>query len=182
MLAVGLQTILPLDAYAVRHLLSGLIGVGGIVAAWAAARAIGGERAGLFATLALSTCGVWYGAMFDHTKDIPFAAAMTGALYFLIRIGRELPRPHWQPVLLFGVLCGCALGMRVLGEFRCLLCRSRRHRLFADLPTRFAACFRRPFRIRARPGVGHCLRDHDRGVAVGRPGSAQPAARHRCFR
>jgi hypothetical protein len=53
--------------------------------------------------------------MFDHTKDIPFAAAMTGALYFLIRIGRELPRPHWQPVLLFGVLCGCALGMRVLG-------------------------------------------------------------------
>ena len=32
-LAVGLQSILPLDAYAVRHLLSGLIGVGGIVAA-----------------------------------------------------------------------------------------------------------------------------------------------------
>ena len=29
-LAVGLQNILPLDAYAVRHLLSGLIGVGGI--------------------------------------------------------------------------------------------------------------------------------------------------------
>ena len=55
--------------------------------------------------------------MFDHTKDIPFAAAMTGALYFLIRIGRELPRPRWQPVLLFGVLCGCALGMRVLGAF-----------------------------------------------------------------
>jgi 4-amino-4-deoxy-L-arabinose transferase-like glycosyltransferase len=116
-LAVGLQTILPLDAYAVRHLLSGLIGVGGIAAAWAAARAIGGARAGLFAALALATCGVWYGAMFDHTKDIPFAAAMTGALYFLIRIGRELPRPRWQPVLLFGVLCGCALGMRVLGVF-----------------------------------------------------------------
>jgi hypothetical protein len=116
-LAVGLQTILPLDAYAVRHLLSGLIGVGGIVAAWTAARAIGGARAGLFAALALATCGVWYGAMFDHTKDIPFAAAMTGALYFLIRIGRELPRPRWQPVLLFGVLCGCALGMRVLGVF-----------------------------------------------------------------
>ena len=116
-LAVGLQTILPLDAYAVRHLLSGLIGVGGIAAAWAAARATGGARAGLFAALALATCGVWYGAMFDHTKDIPFAAATTGALYFLIRVGRELPRPRWQPVLLFGVLCGCALGMRVLGVF-----------------------------------------------------------------
>jgi Dolichyl-phosphate-mannose-protein mannosyltransferase len=117
LLAVGLQSILPLDAYAVRHLLCGLIGVGGILAAWATARAIGGARAGLFAALALVTCGVWYGAMFDHTKDIPFAAAMMGALYFLIRIGRELPRPRWQPVLLFGVLCGFALGMRVLGVF-----------------------------------------------------------------
>jgi Dolichyl-phosphate-mannose-protein mannosyltransferase len=117
LLAIGLQNILPLEPYTVRHLLSALIGVGGILAAWATARAIGGARAGLLAGLALVTCGVWYGAMFDHTKDIPFAAAMMGALYFLIRIGRELPRPRWQLVLMFGVLCGCALGMRVFGGF-----------------------------------------------------------------
>jgi hypothetical protein len=117
LLAIGLQNILPLEPYAVRHLLSALIGVGGILAAWATARAIGGARAGLLAALALVTCGVWYGAMFDHTKDIPFAAAMMGALYVLILIGRELPRPRWQLVLMFGVLFGCALGMRVFGGF-----------------------------------------------------------------
>ena len=115
--AVGLEKILPLDTYAVRHLLSALTGVGGIGAAWATARAIGGPRAGLLAAAALAVCGIWYGAMFAHTKDIPFAAAMMGAFFFLLRVGRELPRPRWHLVLLLGVLSGCALGIRVLGLF-----------------------------------------------------------------
>jgi Dolichyl-phosphate-mannose-protein mannosyltransferase len=115
--AVGLEKLLPLDTYAVRHLLSALTGVGGIVAAWATARAVGGPRAGLVAAVALAVCGIWYGAMFNHTKDIPFAAAMMGATYFLLRLARELPRPRWRLVLLFAVLCGCALGLRVLGLF-----------------------------------------------------------------
>jgi hypothetical protein len=53
--------------------------------------------------------------MFNHTKDIPFAAAMMGGVYFLVRIGRELPRPRWHLVVPFGLLLGCALGIRVLG-------------------------------------------------------------------
>jgi hypothetical protein len=116
-IAVGLEKILPLDIYAVRHLLSALTGVGGVVAVWATARAIAGSRAGLLAAAALALCGIWYGAMFNHTKDIPFASAMMGATYFLLLIGRELPRPRWRLVLAFGVLCGCALGIRVLGLF-----------------------------------------------------------------
>jgi len=114
-IAVGLERILPLETYAVRHLFSALTGVGGIGAAWITARAIGGPRAGLLAAAALATCGIWYGAMFDHTKDIPFAAAMMAALYFLLLIGRELPKPRWHLVAMFGVLMGCALGIRVLG-------------------------------------------------------------------
>jgi hypothetical protein len=115
--AVWLEKIVPFDPYAVRHLLSALIGVGGIGAAWATARTIGGPRAGLLAALTLAACGIWYGAMFNHTKDIPFAAAMMGGVYVLVRLGRELPRPRWHLVALFGVLCGCALGIRVLGVF-----------------------------------------------------------------
>jgi hypothetical protein len=115
--AVGLQKILPLDPYAVRHLLSGLTGIGGIAAVWATARCIAGPRAGLLAALALAVCGIWYGAMFNHTKDIPFAAAMMTATYLLLRIGRELPRPNWRLIVLFGIACGCAVGLRVLGYF-----------------------------------------------------------------
>jgi hypothetical protein len=94
-----------------------MFGVGGIAASWAAARLIGGSRAALFAALALALCGIWYGAMFNHTKDIPFAAAMAGALYLLLRLGRELPRPRWSLIAAFGTLCGLALGLRVLGMF-----------------------------------------------------------------
>jgi 4-amino-4-deoxy-L-arabinose transferase-like glycosyltransferase len=115
LVAVGLQNLLPLEPYAVRHLLTALTGVGGIAAVWATARAIGGSRAALLAALAIALCGTWYGAMFNHTKDIPFAAAMMGAVYCLLLIGRELPRPRWHLIVAFGVLCGCALGIRVLG-------------------------------------------------------------------
>jgi Dolichyl-phosphate-mannose-protein mannosyltransferase len=115
--AVGFDRLFPLDPYAVRHLLSALTGAGGIAAVWAAARTSAGPRAGFLAAVALAVCGTWYGAMFNHTKDIPFAAAMMAALYVLVRIGRELPRPRWYLVALFGVFCGCALGIRVLGLF-----------------------------------------------------------------
>ena len=113
--ALGLQGVLPLEPYAVRHLLTAFCGIGGILAVWATARAIGGSRAALLAALAIALCGTWYGAMFNHTKDIPFAAAMMGAVYVLVRIGRELPRPRWHLVVAFGLLVGCALGIRVLG-------------------------------------------------------------------
>jgi len=116
-IAVGLQKLVPLDPYDVRHLLCAFIGIGGVGAVWATARTIGGFRAGFLAAAALSVCGIWYGTMFSHTKDIPFAAAMIGALYFLIRLARELPKPRWHLVLLFGVLTGCALGLRILGLF-----------------------------------------------------------------
>jgi hypothetical protein len=116
-IAVGLEKLLPLDMYEVRHLLTALCGVGGLAAVWATTRAIAGSRAGLLAALSLAVCGTWYGAMFNHTKDIPFASAVMGALWLLVLIGRELPRPRWHLVVLFGVLCGCALGIRVLGVF-----------------------------------------------------------------
>jgi hypothetical protein len=115
LVAVGLQNLLPLETYAVRHLLTALTGIGGIAAVWATARAIGGSRAALLAALALALCGTWYGAMFNHTKDIPFAAAMMGAVCCLLLIGRELPRPRWNLIATFGLLCGCAVGIRVLG-------------------------------------------------------------------
>jgi Dolichyl-phosphate-mannose-protein mannosyltransferase len=115
--AAGLEKLLPLDPYATRHLLSALTGLGGIAAGWATARTVAGQRAGLIAAATLASCGTWYGAMFNHTKDIPFAAAMMAAVYFLVLIGRQLPRPRPRLILLFGVFCGCALGMRVLGLF-----------------------------------------------------------------
>ena len=113
--AVALSHLIPVDPYDLRHILCGLTGIGGIVAAAAIARLIAGSRAALVAVIALCACGVWYGAMFNHTKDVPFAAAMTGATFFLIRIARSLPTPRKADLAAFGLLAGAALGVRVLG-------------------------------------------------------------------
>jgi Dolichyl-phosphate-mannose-protein mannosyltransferase len=114
-IAVGLARIIPVDPYTLRHILCAITGIGGIAAAAATARLIAGARAGLIAAVALSLCGAWYGAMFNHTKDIPFAAAMMAATFFLVRLSRELPSPRWRDVIAFGLLTGAALGVRSLG-------------------------------------------------------------------
>ena len=114
--AVLVERLLPMfDPYTVRHLLCALTGIAGIAAAWATARLVAGPRAGAIAAFALATCGPWYGSMFNHTKDIPFAAAMMGAVYFLCRVARDLPQPRRRDTICFGLLLGAALGIRVLG-------------------------------------------------------------------
>lgn len=114
-MAVLLGHVVSLDVFELRHLMCGMIGVTGLAAAIATARMIGGPRAGLITGVALAVCGSWYGTMFHHTKDIPFAAAMAGATYFLVRATRELPRPELGTICGFGLLTGAALGIRVLG-------------------------------------------------------------------
>jgi hypothetical protein len=114
--ATVIERLLPfVDVYDLRHILCGLTGIAGIGAAFALARHIAGPRAGAIAAFALTACGPWYGAMFNHTKDIPFAAAMTGAAYFLVCAMHDLPRPRPRHVIAFGLLLGAALGIRVLG-------------------------------------------------------------------
>ncbi len=114
-IAVLLAHVLPFDLYDIRHVLSALAGIGGVAATCATARMIAGPRAGLLAGLALTLCGVWYGGMFNHTKDVPFAAAMMGATYYLLRAARDLPDPRRRDTLLFGILLGAALGLRATG-------------------------------------------------------------------
>jgi hypothetical protein len=114
-IAVLLAHLLPFDPYDIRHVMSAAAGIGGVAAAWATARMIAGPRAGLLAALALALCGVWYGGMFNHTKDVPFAAAMMGATYYLLRGARDLPDPRRRDILGFGILLGAALGLRATG-------------------------------------------------------------------
>ena len=113
--AARLGEIFPgIDVYDIRHILCALTGIAGIAATAGIARMISGSRAGFIAAVALAACGAWYGTMFNHTKDVPLAAGMIGATWMLIRIMRRLPYPRFADVLLFGVLTGCSLGIRVM--------------------------------------------------------------------
>jgi hypothetical protein len=52
--------------------------------------------------------------MFNHTKGVPLAAFMAGALYFLLRASRDLPVPRMRDVIGFGIMAGAALGIKSL--------------------------------------------------------------------
>lgn len=106
---------LPFGLIDSRHLLIAMTGLLGMIGTWRLARLLAGPRAGFFAALLLITMPGWYGHMFINPKDIPFAATMIWATYFLARLARNLPRPLWRDLLLFGLCGGMAMGMRIGG-------------------------------------------------------------------
>lgn len=114
LVAAAIDPLMSFGEYEERHLLSGLVGVFGVAGAWRLARYIGGPRAGWLAALMLGLAAVWFGAMFNHTKDVPFAAAMTWWLYYTCRFVDELPRPRWGTIALLGLVAGLAFGLRVM--------------------------------------------------------------------
>lgn len=118
--AVALQHILPFEPYDTRHLLCGLIGVLGIAGTWRLAREVAGPRVGFLASALLALTASWYGAMFNNTKDIPFATGMVWSLYFACLLVAKLPRPRWRDVLCFGAVVGATLAVRVGAAFMVL--------------------------------------------------------------
>lgn len=113
--AVLASSILPFEVYHIRHVMCGLIGVGGIAATAMTARLVAGPRTGALAAALLAVFGLWYGGMFNHTKDIPFATGMMAASYVLLRAMRDLPRPPCRHVVLFGLFLGMTLAQRATG-------------------------------------------------------------------
>jgi hypothetical protein len=113
--AVGIAKLLPSDPFLIRHFLSAMIGVTGMAGVWATARLVAGPRAGLIALCAIAVCGPYFGGMFNHTKDVPFAAAVIWATFFLLRVGRDLPAPRPFDVIGFGLMLGAATGLRAMG-------------------------------------------------------------------
>ena len=70
------QLVAFVDPYDMRHIVCALIGIAGIAAPTPPRGWWRGRAPAAIAAYALAVCGPWYGAMFNHTKDIPFAAAM----------------------------------------------------------------------------------------------------------
>lgn len=107
----------PFDEYDTRHLLCAIVGVLGIAGTWRLGRLAGGARAGFLAAAMLALAGVYYGAMFNNTKDVPFAAGMVWTVYFATRMALQFPSPRRPAVLKFGLALGLTLGIRVGAVF-----------------------------------------------------------------
>jgi len=116
-IAAALEPWVTMSVWDLRHLLSALFGLAGIVFVGLTARHIAGPRAGCLAAMLLGLTGAWTGAMFTHTKDVPFAAAMIAATYFTTRLLSRLHAPQRSDIIGTGLALGAALGLRVGGLF-----------------------------------------------------------------
>jgi hypothetical protein len=116
-IAAWLEPHTSLSVWDLRHLLTAGFGVSAILAVALMGRLLESPRAGFLAALLLTLTGAWSGAMFTHTKDIPFGAAMIWAVYFGTRVIIQLPRPDFGPLLATGIAIGASLGLRVGGLF-----------------------------------------------------------------
>ena len=113
MIAALLVPLSPFGEYETRHLLGGLLGLVGLLGAWRLGRLLGGDRAGLLALVLLLLTPCFIGHSFTNPKDAPFATAMLWAVYAIVRVQHELPRPSAHTLTLLGVTIGLALSVRV---------------------------------------------------------------------
>lgn len=117
LIAAALERLLPMNVWDMRHLLSALFGLAGMVAVHRLARNVLDEYAAGVAVVLLMLTGAWSGALFTHTKDIPFAACMAWATWYTTLVVQRLPAPPLATVLKLGVAIGCAFGLRVGAVF-----------------------------------------------------------------
>ena len=112
-----IKRISPFGDYETQHLMIALSGLAGVLACARLAQFLGGARAGFWAALLLLITPVWYGQMFNNPKDVPFAAAMTWALYYTVRAVPELPNVPRRIVIKLGLAFGLAFGVRIAAVF-----------------------------------------------------------------
>ncbi|WP_065339737.1 hypothetical protein [Azoarcus olearius] len=127
LIAAGLERVVPMNVWDLRHLLSAAFGILGMAGTWLLTRRVAAlafgpedaraEWAGFLALLLLGLTGAWSGALFTHTKDVPFATAMVWSLYFTVVVLQQLPRPGLATLVGLGVAFGCAFGLRVGAVF-----------------------------------------------------------------
>ena len=106
-----------------RAIVTGLAGVAGVVATMLCGYVLGGEWLALVAGLFLWGYPRYYGSMWNNSKDIPLAAAMTMAMWGVLLLVSQ-----WQSrrrlvrnSLLLGLLLGIAISVRVAALVWCII-------------------------------------------------------------
>ena len=114
MVAAVVTVVSPFGEYETRHLLGGLVFVGGLLGGWKLAALLGGRRAGLVALVCLASTPLLYGHSFINPKDSPFAWLTVWAIYYACRILETPAAPPRGALIGFAVSLGLALATRVM--------------------------------------------------------------------
>jgi hypothetical protein len=114
------------EDWTTRGIVTGIFAVLGVLFVALCGLELGGWWVALLAATGLAFYPRYFGAMFNNSKDIPFAAAMTLVLYLALRLVRRWDEPGraWVGAsVAVGAAIGAAASMRVvaLGWFVVLL-------------------------------------------------------------
>jgi tetratricopeptide (TPR) repeat protein len=101
--------------YNVRHLVNALLGALAMLFTGLIVRDIAGWRAGALALVFMALSPRFFGDSLMNPKDIPFAMGTVMALFFLLRLFREMPAPAWKTAVGAALGIGIALGTRAGG-------------------------------------------------------------------
>ncbi len=114
LVAAIINRVSPFGMYETRHLLGGLVFLGGLIGAWRLVYLLAGKRAALIALVCLATTPLLYGHGFINPKDSPLAWLLVWVIYFGCRILDAPTRVSTGTIVGFGVSLGLALGTRVI--------------------------------------------------------------------
>jgi len=98
-----------------RHVLNSLYGLLAMLFAAMAAKEIAGWRAGFIAFVFILFSPIFFGHSMNNPTDIPFAAGCSMALYYLIKVLKNMPAPKFTYLLWCGAGIGMAIGARIGG-------------------------------------------------------------------
>jgi 4-amino-4-deoxy-L-arabinose transferase-like glycosyltransferase len=106
---VAVQQLLSGDIYVTRHYVNAVFGWLGIVYAGRLGRLLAGPGTGLLAMALLTLSPRYFAGAMNNPKDVPLAALLTAALYYLLRLQPRHPYLGWR----LGVPLVLAIGLAV---------------------------------------------------------------------
>lgn len=101
--------------YHVRHLVNALTGFLCILFAALTVRLFAGWMPALLTLIAMACSPSFFGHCFNNPKDIPFAAGYIMAMYYMLKMMREMPSPVHQTKVMLALAIGFALSIRAGG-------------------------------------------------------------------
>ncbi len=105
----------PENDFMVRHFINAIVGFLTILFTALIVRSFSGWLPAIITLLALTCSPSFFGHCFNNPKDIPFAAGYIMAIYYLIMLLKELPKPRHQTKVMLAIAIGFAISIRAGG-------------------------------------------------------------------
>ena len=111
-LCVAVQQVIPGDAWVTRHYVNAVFGWLGILYVGRLGRLLSGPGTGLLAMVLLTLSPRYFGDAMNNPKDLPLAALLAAALYYLMRLEPRYPYLGWRVAVPLALSIGMAVNVR----------------------------------------------------------------------